>query len=215
MKASTKIAAIETRYKGYRFRSRLEARWAVFFDALGLRWEYEPEGFVLPSGRRYLPDFRVYLSRGPTWIEIKPTPDNFHGDTWWDEETTEGEFFAGIHYYGDGPRLGGVIYGSPGIDEENFGDWPYVICESETSYYFCECEFCGSIDIQYWGRADRNRHRNSCPRNGKEFDKGYSLKTARLLSAYAAARTARFEHGEAPHIQSAARISRQQLETKP
>jgi hypothetical protein len=24
--------AIETHYKGYRFRSRLEARWAVFFD---------------------------------------------------------------------------------------------------------------------------------------------------------------------------------------
>lgn len=30
------MKAIETRYKGYRFRSRLEARWAVFFDALGL-----------------------------------------------------------------------------------------------------------------------------------------------------------------------------------
>lgn len=25
---------IETEYKGYRFRSRLEARWAVFFDTL-------------------------------------------------------------------------------------------------------------------------------------------------------------------------------------
>lgn len=35
------IKAIETSYKGYRFRSRTEARWAVFFDALGVRWEYE------------------------------------------------------------------------------------------------------------------------------------------------------------------------------
>lgn len=50
------IKAIETRYAGCRFRSRLEARWAVFFDTLGIRWEYEPEGFELPSGR-YLPDF--------------------------------------------------------------------------------------------------------------------------------------------------------------
>jgi hypothetical protein len=41
------IKAIETRYKGYRFRSRLEARWAVFFDALGVEWEYEKEGFDL------------------------------------------------------------------------------------------------------------------------------------------------------------------------
>lgn len=50
------IKAIETVYKGYRFRSRLEARWAVFFDALGWNWEYEQEGFELESGR-YLPDF--------------------------------------------------------------------------------------------------------------------------------------------------------------
>jgi hypothetical protein len=27
------IQAIETVYRGHRFRSRLEARWAVFFDA--------------------------------------------------------------------------------------------------------------------------------------------------------------------------------------
>jgi len=53
------IKAIETVYNGYRFRSRLEARWAVFFDALGVKYEYEPEGFELPSGERYLPDFRL------------------------------------------------------------------------------------------------------------------------------------------------------------
>lgn len=65
--------AIETRYKGYRFRSRLEARWAVFFDALGLRWEYEPEGFELPGGVRYLPDFRVHAPNNlTTWFEVKP-----------------------------------------------------------------------------------------------------------------------------------------------
>ena len=76
--------AIETRYKGYRFRSRLEARWAVFFDHLGLRWDYEPEGFELPSGR-YLPDFFIHwegpkserLQQFPTvgyWVEIKGAP---------------------------------------------------------------------------------------------------------------------------------------------
>jgi hypothetical protein len=64
------IKAIETQYKGYRFRSRLEARWAVFFDTLGVKWEYEPEGFELPSGR-YLPDF--WLPESMLWIEVKPT----------------------------------------------------------------------------------------------------------------------------------------------
>jgi hypothetical protein len=41
---------IETRYKGYRFRSRLEARWAVFFDAVGEGWEYEKEGYETEAG---------------------------------------------------------------------------------------------------------------------------------------------------------------------
>ena len=53
------IKSIETVYNGYRFRSRLEARWAVFFDALGVKYEYESEGFKLQNGERYLPDFRV------------------------------------------------------------------------------------------------------------------------------------------------------------
>lgn len=67
------IKPIETRYSGYRFRSRLEARWAVYFDALGIRWEYEKEGYQLPSGW-YLPDF--YLPMRKMFIEIKPGFDD-------------------------------------------------------------------------------------------------------------------------------------------
>jgi hypothetical protein len=66
---SAMIKAIETRYKGYRFRSRLEARWAVFFDALGVEWEYEKEGYDLGELGYYLPDF--YLPEWGTFIEIK------------------------------------------------------------------------------------------------------------------------------------------------
>lgn len=50
---------IETVYHGNRFRSRLEARWAVAFDALDVEYEYEPIGFELKDGTKYLPDFRV------------------------------------------------------------------------------------------------------------------------------------------------------------
>src|ERR1022692_1636793 len=32
-----------TQYNGYRFRSRLEARWAVFFNALHIKYVYEKE----------------------------------------------------------------------------------------------------------------------------------------------------------------------------
>jgi hypothetical protein len=66
------IQAIETKYKGYRFRSRLEARWAVFFDALGIEWEYEKEGFT--NGEDfYLPDF--YLPHHKVWVEVKGDKD--------------------------------------------------------------------------------------------------------------------------------------------
>jgi len=64
------ITPIETNYKGYRFRSRLEARWAVFFEKRGLRWEYEPEGFKFEA-ISYLPDFRVVTGNLTTWYEVK------------------------------------------------------------------------------------------------------------------------------------------------
>lgn len=68
-----RIRAIETEYQGYRFRSRLEARWATFFSSMGIDWGYEPEGFEMEwEGEvlRYLPDF--WLPQVRTWAEVKP-----------------------------------------------------------------------------------------------------------------------------------------------
>lgn len=62
------IKPIETQYNGYRFRSRLEARWAIFFDIIGLKYEYEMEGYDM-EGIRYLPDF--YIPSLDRWFEIK------------------------------------------------------------------------------------------------------------------------------------------------
>lgn len=55
------MKAKPTRYKGIQFRSRLEAQWAAFFDALGWDWEYEPNLDLAPDpdGGRWLPDFLV------------------------------------------------------------------------------------------------------------------------------------------------------------
>lgn len=71
------MRAIETRYAGCRFRSRLEARWAVFFDAMDIQWEYEPEGFWLSSGTGYLPDFRLPTFGGGMFVEVKPPGNSF------------------------------------------------------------------------------------------------------------------------------------------
>lgn len=67
------ITPIQTAAYGRLFRSRLEARCAVFLTTLGLEWQYEPEGFELPSGR-YLPDFKVIdpgKVSGFYWVECK------------------------------------------------------------------------------------------------------------------------------------------------
>lgn len=68
MTPDSPLKAIETRYNGYRFRSRLEARWAVLFDALGVEYRYEDEGFDL-DGIRYLPDF--FIPEWDAFVEVK------------------------------------------------------------------------------------------------------------------------------------------------
>lgn len=68
----TTIQAIPTRYRGYHFRSRLEARWAVFFDHLCVEWVYEREGFNV-NGTPYLPDF--WLPEIGVWLEVKGERD--------------------------------------------------------------------------------------------------------------------------------------------
>lgn len=68
---------IQTQYKGYLFRSRLEARWAVFFDAIGVEWRYETQGYEV-DGHRYLPDF--WLPAFDAWAEVKGDPAGLRKD---------------------------------------------------------------------------------------------------------------------------------------
>lgn len=71
------IAAKPTLYRGVAFRSRLEARWAVVFDSLGIRWQYEPHTFDV-GHNGYTPDF--YIDGGDEdhenewghFVEVKP-----------------------------------------------------------------------------------------------------------------------------------------------
>lgn len=65
------ITALPVWHKGYRFRSRLEGRWGVFFESIGIEFEYEPQGFKLENDVCYLPDFWLPVTR--TYAEIKPS----------------------------------------------------------------------------------------------------------------------------------------------
>ena len=128
------IKAIETVFRGFRFRSRLEARWAVFFDALKMPFFYEPEGFSF-EGHNYLPDF--YLPTIETYIEIKPNKG--------DGDPTEEKHRAFGKYH----RLV-ILWGEP-------GDYEGILCWHgwDNLYEWCECPCCGSVDIQFSGRSER------------------------------------------------------------
>lgn len=62
--------SIETKWHGCRFRSRLEARWAVLFEVMGIEWDYEPVGFALSNGVCYLPDFLLHDIAGCGYSDI-------------------------------------------------------------------------------------------------------------------------------------------------
>jgi hypothetical protein len=71
-----RIPAIPTKYKGVQFRSRLEARWAAFFDLAGWRWDYEPldlDGWI--------PDFVLYGQKRRLFIEVKPIDWKYNANT--------------------------------------------------------------------------------------------------------------------------------------
>lgn len=213
------IKAIETRYSGYLFRSRTEARWAVFLDTLHIRYDYEKEGFSF-DGVGYLPDF--WLPDYSCWLEIKGThynPDQpiLGMDTPedWDlcrqlADHTEcpvwmlfGEFCP-LQMVGERCEVRGSNRGwEPG--KEDFHDG---CCT------WGECPFCGKIGLGFFGQhydcehspsvCDWYKIREARPEEENYFVEGKKAFVATwqpafapaLLRAYGAARSARFEHGQ-------------------
>jgi hypothetical protein len=206
--ATTK--AIETRYSKHKFRSRLEARWAVFFDNLEIKWEYEKEGYNL-QGELYLPDF--YIPSLDCWIEIKGEAPGVRSERLAELLAKE----TGSPVY--------IFFGQiqQQLDDQNFAanDSAYFYEEKspdgsfDIRHKWTECSNCGRLEILFDGRSDRMSCKESfqsavwrkqekvavpldgkCPRSGENFDKGYNSNSKRLLSAYGSAISARFEWGE-------------------
>lgn len=109
------MKAIQTSYKGYRFRSRLEARWAVFFEKLGIKWEYEKEGYELSGGYRYLPDF--WLPEVDCFFEVKG------------EQPTDQERLLALLLSSESKKLVVIASGTMSVEElrvgdRSYGEWP-------------------------------------------------------------------------------------------
>lgn len=210
------LQPIETHYAGHRFRSRLEARWAVFLDTLGVKWEYEPQGYELgplpasviqrmadeqlrepqPEDSEhlgaYLPDF--WLPAQAAWLEIKGAEPSDHE---WRRlyrfmDLTDQRAFVAVGPLPDPRTI--EEHGHP--QEDGFEIYTY----GDHHYAWTRCRWCGFFDLAFDARSARTR----CGCHAKHYaeapccngDKCYRGDEPEILAAYTAARSARFEHGE-------------------
>ena len=195
------ITAIQTEYKGYRFRSRLEARWAIFFDACGVKWEYEPEGFTLPNGQFYLPDFLLHgcAGRSPKdmYVEVKGKMTGADA-----EKILQFSGFKGLEAYEiKNPIL--VVAGIPDGDDiydiEDFcQEWGYGgFPEIEHGPYPFNFE---TIDGDYFVAHPGINKNGQFELFGDDNNYTCDRDDAATLRAFKLARQARFEHGERPGV---------------
>lgn len=184
------MKAIETHYKGYRFRSRLEARWAVFFDSLNVEWQYELEGFDLGPAGLYLPDFYLphvnlrFAVTGGLWIEIKPTkeiPENY-----------EAKLYALARH----SKTPVALLCGPVNNEQD--DWRFEYSWDDEYGYRCDnymmfmkCYSCGRVKYEFL-----ESNYCFCPYCNSTADDDHPD----IIHAVQNARSARFEHGETPVI---------------
>ena len=152
------IKAIETEYKGRLYRSRLEAKWAAFFDLCGWNYEYEPVDF---DG--WFPDFGIYGDDGNVvYVEVKPVL-NFPVDVarrMWDATGGGDQMLIlgtkplkwGNYYWVD---IIGWLY-EPITDRDNNGDpigdfreWDYGNVSQDGDAALFYCKDCNRISFNH------------------------------------------------------------------
>lgn len=198
------ISPIPTKYRGVLHRSKREARWAVFFHALDIGYDYEAEGFQLPEKGWYLPDF--YLPRFDCYVEIKgPRPtdeeygkceelrDQLHKDVWifWGEIAPFGnwDYLTMAH-----ERVMNRVFCE--VPSTSFGY--RANGDFELNPAWCECKHCGLLGISPFGNPSGLERLTivgppehpTCRHSPYPWFREYASR--RLCDAYEAARSYRF-----------------------
>ena len=200
------LKAIQTEYKGYLFRSRLEARWAVFLDACGADWEYEPEGFDLGGGIQYLPDFLIhnvtiahaYHREGcDIYIEVKGRMNdadaekiNLFYEAGYPDDSDWGVSQTAVYVVGSIPAGDSMDEMVWHMEQEAYNDhhgWP--------NYYNFE-----TVDGDYFGAFPGVSKSGRFTLFGDDSSYFFDMNVLKTERAYRLARQARFEHGETPRI---------------
>jgi len=189
------MKAIETVYRGINFRSRNEARWAVFMDQLGIPFEYEPEGFEL-NGLRYLPDF--YLTDQKIWAEVKSQLPN---------ETEKEKAVRLVNE--SGLALVFLIFSHGRAESIEHSGGPFYPPSSKDRHpqlaVWQNCIGCKAFSVGPYAPAAGFECWNCGLKLTSEqvlelADKGQEVFDETILAdAFTVARQARFEFGETPH----------------
>jgi hypothetical protein len=185
---SSMIQAIETIYAGYRFCSRLEARWAVFFDQLSIRWEYESQGYVI-NGRPYLPDFKLFLPDNRTiFAEVKQGDIDEH-------EGVHIDLCRGLAHAVSCPVL--LLTGIPSYRMYHQFTSTLPVNEFMTVFFTDYGPILNDADDYWFNQVIVNQQTGALefPHNERAACKSFGRG---LVDAVKAARSARFEHGEIP-----------------
>lgn len=186
------IKPIETVYNGYRFRSRLEARWAVFFDAIGVPYEYEPEGFR-KDNIYYLPDFRLkcYGTRGECNEESFDLYVEVKGEM---KESDRKKINAFSYEYDNEKSLSILVVGNiPNVNsDEDVTDSMVFECYGDNGFFNYQ-----TIDGDYFG-CYPSFYKNKFFLMGDDCNYMFCEDFEILTRAYIIARQTRFEHGETP-----------------
>ena len=197
----SELKAIQTEYKGYRFRSRLEARWAVFFDTLGVKWEYEPEGYDLGNGVYYLPDFLLHdvtVNHGlfqrhcDIYVEVKGVMTDEDArkiirfsDLGYDDENRDGVSKTAVLVVGNIPEGESM--------RELIWNMQELAYSGNPPYYNFE-----TIDGDYFAAYPGVDKHGTFTLFGDDSSYTWSMNEKATERAYRIARQARFEHGETP-----------------
>lgn len=179
------IQAIETLYNGIKFRSRLEAKWAYFFDLAGIVYRYEPTAFKLDDGTIYLPDFFLPdvgdRANNGLWVEVK-------GELT-DADVNKVEQFSGFRELADGgfPDFNSlVLAGDIPNNSDELWNAPYPFWQAG----------CVDGDDGYQVQLYRNEDGSIGIYGG---DNVHDIDGFHVFDeCYARARKARFDHGQTP-----------------
>ena len=199
-------------YKGRGFTTATEARWAAFFDALGIEWEYGTGGLGLEKAGWCGGLF--HLPRLNAWVEARPWPQGLrHGEFWprhlaWAQGSDSRLLFprfSRLFVICGAPRM---LAAEPGrlreaaaddgdnpVDDKRVDEKQAVygataarpfaydaFAAEQPGYLWCECPCCGALGIEFDGRADL-----LCECNAHSGQPLRNPLSDRLVAAYRAA----------------------------